>query len=65
VADRHDKGRLNIWAFVLIGAGVGGAGAAQSIAILGFWALPVLPVFIVLGALAGLAWWGIRKIAED
>jgi len=51
--------------YVLIGAGLCGAGAAQSVAIVGLWVLPVLPVFIVLGALAGLAWWGIRKIAED
>ena len=47
-----------------IGAGVGAAGVAQSVALIGLAALPVLPVFIVVGALGGLAWWGVRKISE-
>jgi hypothetical protein len=47
-----------------IGAGVGAAGVAQSVALIGLAALPVLPVFIVVGALGGLAWWGAKKVAE-
>ncbi len=49
---------------IAIGAGLGAAGAAQSIAIVGLSAAPVLPVFIVLGAIGGLAWWGVKKLAE-
>jgi hypothetical protein len=47
------------------GAAVGAAGVAQSIAIVGLSAAALLPVFIVVGALGGLAWWGVRKIAEE
>lgn len=48
----------------LIGAGIGAAGVAQTVAIVGTAALPVLPVFLVIGAIGGLAWWGVKKLAE-
>jgi hypothetical protein len=47
-----------------VGAGIGAAGVAQSVAIVGVSALPILPVFMVLGALGGLAWWGAKKLSE-
>jgi hypothetical protein len=49
---------------IAVGAGVGAAGAAQTIAIAGMAAAPVLPVFIVIGAVGGLAWWGFKKLTE-
>lgn len=49
----------------LVGAGVGAAGTGTSIAIIGLSAaLPLLPVFIVIGAAGGLAWWGARTAAK-
>ena len=49
---------------VVVGAGVGAAGAGTSIALIGLTALPLLPVFIVIGAAGGLAWWGARTAAK-
>jgi hypothetical protein len=49
---------------IAVGAGVGAAGAAQTIVIAGLAAAPVLPVFIVVGAVGGLAWWGVKKLME-
>jgi hypothetical protein len=49
---------------IAVGAGVGAAGAAQSIAIAGLSAAPLLPVFLVIGAVGGLAWWGVKKLSE-
>ena len=48
----------------VVGAGVGAAGAGTSIALIGLTALPLLPVFIVIGAAGGLAWWGARTAAK-
>jgi hypothetical protein len=49
----------------LVGAGVGAAGAGSTIAIIGLSAaLPLLPVFVVIGAAGGLAWWGAKTAAK-
>jgi hypothetical protein len=48
-----------------VGAGVGAAGVAHSIGLIGLsTGLAVLPISIVIGVVGGLAWWGVRKIAE-
>jgi hypothetical protein len=47
------------------GAGIGAAGVVQTAAVIGLSGFALLPVFVVLGALGGLAWWGVKKIAED
>jgi hypothetical protein len=62
--DKNHKEDWGATEHAAIGAGVGAAGVAQSVALIGLAALPVLPVFIVVGALGGLAWWGVRKISE-
>jgi hypothetical protein len=50
----------------LVGAGVGAAGVGNSVGLIGLSAgLAVLPISIVIGAIGGLAWWGIRKMSED
>jgi hypothetical protein len=50
----------------LTGAGVGAAGAGQSIALIGVSAgLALLPLSLVVGAVAGLAWWAIKAVASD
>jgi len=61
--DSNHKEEWGATEHATIGAGLGAAGVAQSVAIIGIAALPALPVFIVIGALGGLAWWGVRKIA--
>ncbi len=49
----------------LVGAGVGVAGTGTSIAIIGLSAaLPLLPVFLAIGAAGGLAWWGAKAAAK-
>jgi hypothetical protein len=48
-----------------VGAGVGAAGVGNSIALIGLsTGLAALPIFVVLGAVGGLLWWGVRKVAE-
>lgn len=48
-----------------VGAGVGAAGAGQTLVILGIAAgAPVAGVVIALGGLVGLALWGIKKLDE-
>ena len=48
----------------LVGAGVGAAGVGESIGLIGLsMGLTVLPISIVMGAIGGLAWWAVRKIA--
>ena len=47
-----------------VGAGIGGAGVATSVALVGLAALPLLPVFLVAGALGGLAWWGAKQAGK-
>ena len=50
----------------LVGAGVGAAGVGNSIGLIGLSAgIAALPISIVIGVVGGLAWWGIKKIAED
>jgi hypothetical protein len=51
---------------LLTGAGVGAAGAGQSIALIGASAgLALLPLSLVVGAVAGLAWWAIKAVVRD
>jgi hypothetical protein len=49
---------------IAIGAGIGAAGAAQSIAMVGIAAAPVLPILMVFGAVGGLVVWGFRKLVQ-
>ena len=64
-----DKPREEKWGaaeHAAVGAGVGAAGVGNSVALIGLsTGLAALPIFVVLGALGGLVWWGIRKITED
>ena len=62
--DKNHKEEWGATEHAAVGAGVGAAGVAQSIAVIGLAALPVLPVFIVIGALGGLAWWGVKKVGD-
>lgn len=62
--ERHHEETWGPAQHAAVGAGVGAAGVAQTVAMIGLSGLAVLPVFVVLGAVGGLAWWGIRKIAE-
>jgi hypothetical protein len=49
-----------------VGAGIGAAGVGNSVGLIGLSAgIAALPISIVIGAVGGLAWWGIKKIAED
>jgi hypothetical protein len=51
---------------VIVGAGVGAAGVGSSAGLIGLsLSVAVLPLSIVIGAVGGLAWWGIRKLTED
>jgi hypothetical protein len=51
---------------VLTGAGVGAAGVGTSAGLIGLSAsIAVLPISIVIGAVGGLAWWGIRKLTQE
>jgi len=62
--ERHQEETWGPAEHAAVGAGVGAAGVAQTVAMIGLSGLAVLPVFVVLGAVGGLAWWGVRKIAE-
>ena len=48
-----------------VGAGIGGAGVASSVALVGLAALPLLPVFLIAGAVGGLAWWGVKEAGKS
>jgi len=49
-----------------VGAGVGAAGVGSSVGLIGLSVgIAALPISIVIGVVGGLAWWGIKKIAED
>ena len=61
--DKNHKDEWGAAEHAAVGAGVGAAGVAQSVALIGLSGFAALPVFIVLGAVGGLAWWGVRKIA--
>jgi len=51
---------------VITGAGVGAAGVGTSAGLIGLAAsIAALPFSIVIGAVGGLAWWGIKKLTED
>ena len=51
---------------ILTGAGVGAAGVGTSAGLIGLTAsIAALPISIVIGAIGGLAWWGVRKLTED
>ena len=51
---------------VLTGAGVGAAGVGSSAGLIGLsLSVAALPISIVIGAVGGLAWWGIKKLTED
>jgi hypothetical protein len=51
---------------VAVGAGVGAAGVGTSAGLIGLTAsIAALPLSIVIGAVGGLAWWGIKKLTED
>jgi len=63
--DKNHEGDWGAAEHVAVGAGVGAAGVAQTVALIGLSGLAALPVFIVVGAVGGLAWWGLRKIAEN
>ncbi len=53
-------------AHVIAGAGVGAAGVGSAAGLIGLsLSVAALPVSIVIGAVGGLAWWGIRKLTED
>jgi hypothetical protein len=63
--EKHQKDtEPGVTEHAVVGAGVGAAGAGTSIALIGLTALPLLPVFIVIGAAGGLAWWGARTAAK-
>lgn len=56
--EKHQEEQWGPAQHAAMGAGVGAAGVAQSVAMIGLAGLAVLPVFVVVGALGGLAWWG-------
>jgi hypothetical protein len=63
--DNHQEEKWGAAQHALVGAGVGAAGVGNSIALVGLsTGLAVLPISIVVGVIGGLAWWGVRKIAE-
>jgi hypothetical protein len=62
--EKHQEEKWGPGEHAAVGAGVGAAGVAQTVAMIGLSGMAVLPVFVVLGAVGGLAWWGVRKIAE-
>ena len=56
--ENNEKETLGPAEHIAIGAGLGAAGVAQSIAAVGVVAaIPLLPVFVVAGAAGGLVWW--------
>jgi hypothetical protein len=47
------------------GAGVGAAGVTTSVGIIGVsTAIAAPPFSLVIGAIGGLVWWGIKKLDE-
>lgn len=64
--DEHQEEKWGAKEHALVGAGVGAAGVGNSIGLIGLsTGLAVLPISIVVGAIGGLAWWAVKKIAED
>ncbi len=52
--------------FAFIGALVGGAGVGNSAGLIGLAATAsLMPVCLVVGAVAGLAFWGVKRIIES
>ena len=51
----------------LVGAGVGVAGAANTIGLIGISAgtLAALPIALVAGAIGGLFWWAVKSTGKD
>jgi hypothetical protein len=63
--NNHGEEKPDAGKHALIGATVGAAGIAQTVAFTGTAILAVMPVFIVLGAIGGLVCWGVRTIAGE
>jgi hypothetical protein len=52
--------------FAFVGALVGGAGVGNSAGLIGLSAtVSLMPVCLVVGAVAGLAFWGVKKLIES
>lgn len=65
MAQQQDE-KWGVSEHVITGAGVGAAGVGTSAGLIGLTAsIAALPFSIVIGAVGGLAWWGIKKLTED
>jgi len=63
--DKPQEEKWGAMEHAAVGAGVGAAGVGNSIALIGLsTGLAALPIFIVLGAVGGLVWWGVRSAVK-
>ena len=62
---QHTEEKWGPKAYAAVGAGVSLAGLGESAAFIGLsTTLALVPACIVVGAVGGLVWWGIRSLAE-
>jgi hypothetical protein len=61
----RDEEKWGPKAYAVVGMGVGLAGLGESTGFIGLsTTLALVPASIVVGAIGGLVWWGLKSLAE-